>query len=95
MPKAADRLSTVCINPCLNIFLRSTEHGFIELHIETRLHDCAFAGFLKVLQRVSQPAAIGGNGYTIFPVRSACSRKLRMAGAKVYHQTGEPRMMVS
>lgn len=60
MPKALDRLSADCINPCLNIFLRSTEHGFIELHIEARLHDCAFAGFLKVLQRVSQPAAIGG-----------------------------------
>lgn len=60
MSKAADRLSGDCINPCLNIFLRSTEHGFIELHIEARLHDCVFAGFLKVLQRVSQPAAIGG-----------------------------------
>lgn len=97
MPKATDRLSADCINPCLNIFLRSTERGFIELHIEARLHDCAFASFLKVLQRVSQPAAIGGKRIHDLPgqVRSARSRKLRMAGAKVYHQTGEPRMMVS
>lgn len=43
MPKASDRLSADCINPCLNIFLRSTEHGFIELHIEapaSRLRLC-------------------------------------------------------
>ena len=60
MVKVADRLFVNCFNPCPNFFLRSTERGFLETHTKAWFHNRALAGFLKILQRMSQPATISG-----------------------------------
>lgn len=82
MLKVADRLSVNCFNPGQNFFLWSTERGFIEPHTKAWFHNRALAGFLKILQRMSQPTAVGGKRINDLSVQVSLLQKTVHGGCK-------------